>query len=101
MRGLSCINQFQTIQRALSSKKKTFVSIQYTRRIYLSPTTSMPLVVPGINSGGDNKQAEWMNKLMGKKIGDTSDSTVSRDRIPPSLWQHSLIAIELREARPS
>jgi len=36
----------------------------------------MPLVVPGINSGGDNsKTEEWMNKLVGKKIGEGSDST--------------------------
>jgi len=36
----------------------------------------MPLVVPGINSGGDNsKTEEWMNKLVGKKIGDTSNAT--------------------------
>ncbi|MCJ1484368.1 hypothetical protein MMC06_004538 [Schaereria dolodes] len=36
----------------------------------------MPLVVPGINSGGDDQKSQWMNKLMGKKIGDTTDSTV-------------------------
>ncbi|MCJ1226984.1 hypothetical protein MMC12_003639 [Toensbergia leucococca] len=36
----------------------------------------MPLVVPGINSGGNNQQSEWMNKLMGKKLTDsTSDNT--------------------------
>ena len=67
--------------------------------IYLSPTTSMPLVVPGINSGGDDKQAEWMNKLMGKKIGDISDSTVSHDLIAVSLLQHLLTTTEFRKAR--
>jgi len=36
----------------------------------------MPLVVPGINSGGDDKNAQWMNKLMGKKLGDDHDQTV-------------------------
>ena len=37
----------------------------------------MPLVVPGINSGGDNnKTQEWMNKLVGEKIGEGSDATV-------------------------
>jgi hypothetical protein len=37
----------------------------------------MPLVVPGINSGGDNsKTEEWTQKLVGKKIGEASDSTV-------------------------
>ncbi|KUJ08056.1 uncharacterized protein LY89DRAFT_691357 [Mollisia scopiformis] len=37
----------------------------------------MPLVVPGINSGGDNsKTEEWMNKLVGKKLTDgPSDAT--------------------------
>jgi len=37
----------------------------------------MPLVVPGINSTGEgSKTDEWMNKLVGKKIGETSDATV-------------------------
>jgi hypothetical protein len=38
----------------------------------------MPLVVPGINSGGDaSKTEEWQNKLVGKKIGEgASDATV-------------------------
>jgi phosphoribosylpyrophosphate synthetase len=37
----------------------------------------MPLVVPGINSGDeDSKTTEWMNKLVGKKIGESSDATV-------------------------
>ncbi|KAI9738080.1 MAG: hypothetical protein M1818_005508 [Claussenomyces sp. TS43310] len=36
----------------------------------------MPLVVPGINSGGDkSKTNDWMNKLVGKKIGEGSDAT--------------------------
>ncbi|KAI4121160.1 MAG: hypothetical protein LQ347_006935 [Umbilicaria vellea] len=36
----------------------------------------MPLVVPGINSGGSNQQSEWMNRLVGKKLSDSpSDST--------------------------
>jgi uncharacterized protein involved in response to NO len=38
----------------------------------------MPLVVPGINSGGDNsKTNEWTQKLVGKKIGESHDATVS------------------------
>ena len=37
----------------------------------------MPLVVPGLTSkdGGD-KNSQWMNNLMGKKIGETSNETV-------------------------
>lgn len=38
---------------------------------------NMPLVVPGINSGGEqSKTEEWTNKLVGKKLGEGSDSTV-------------------------
>jgi hypothetical protein len=38
----------------------------------------MPLVVPGINSGGDkSKTDEWTQKLVGKKIGENHDATVS------------------------
>jgi hypothetical protein len=39
----------------------------------------MPLVVPGITSagGGDKQQNDWMSKLMGKKLTDsTSDHSV-------------------------
>ena len=41
----------------------------------------MPLVVPGMQSkeggsGGNEKTADWMNKLMGKKIGEGNDETV-------------------------
>lgn len=38
----------------------------------------MPLVVPGLqNKAGDDKTSKWMNELMGKKIGDQSNETVS------------------------
>ena len=39
----------------------------------------MPLVVPGLMSSGgsNNQQEDWMNKLVGKKLSDsTSDTTV-------------------------
>ena len=38
----------------------------------------MPLVVPGLTSNsGDNEQTnKWMNELVGKKIGDSSNETV-------------------------
>ncbi|KAL4781023.1 hypothetical protein BJX76DRAFT_336404 [Aspergillus varians] len=37
----------------------------------------MPLVVPGINntSGGGGSMDEWLNKLVGKKISETSNAT--------------------------
>ena len=36
----------------------------------------MPLVVPGLSSTGGDKTSDWMNKLVGKKMGDTSNETV-------------------------
>lgn len=43
------------------------------------PTLKMPLVVPGINSGDkeNSKTEEWTQKLVGKKIGESHNSTVS------------------------
>jgi hypothetical protein len=40
----------------------------------------MPLVIPGMqSSGGDDKTSKWMDQLMGKKIGDSSDNMVCVD----------------------
>lgn len=40
---------------------------------------NMPLVVPGINSGGDaSKTEEWQNKLVGKKLGEGASDEVVR-----------------------
>merc|ERR1711915_1012559 len=38
---------------------------------------NMPLVVPGLTSNsGDNDQTnKWMNELVGKKLGDSSNET--------------------------
>ena len=43
----------------------------------------MPLVVPGLQSkdGSDDKTSQWMNELVGKKIGDSHNETV-RHLIP-------------------
>ena len=43
----------------------------------------MPLVVPGLtnNSSENDKTNNWMNQLMGKKLGDTSNETVSHTRL--------------------
>lgn len=46
----------------------------------------MPLVVPGINSNMGDK-SEWANKLMGKKISDsTSDEVVCSPVSPPLFF---------------
>ncbi|KAK3725212.1 hypothetical protein LTR37_000723 [Vermiconidia calcicola] len=45
----------------------------------------MPLVVPGLQSkdGGSDKTSKWMNDLMGKKIGDTSnETTFAKNKLP-------------------
>jgi hypothetical protein len=45
----------------------------------------MPLVVPGITSkSGDSKSSDWMNKLMGKKLGDSSDEITFAKKDLPS-----------------
>lgn len=52
----------------------------------------MPLVVPGLTSNsGDSADltSQWMNQLMGKKIGESSNETVSLPlpsfpRFPPT-----------------
>lgn len=61
------------------SRNQRLTPNQYIQTFQTKQTLNMPLVVPGINSGGDsaNKTEEWMNKLVGKKIGETSDSVVS------------------------
>lgn len=41
----------------------------------------MPLVVPGLQSKDGDKTSKWMNDLLGKTLGDSSNETVRR--IPP------------------
>jgi len=35
----------------------------------------MPLVVPGLQSKSGSSGDDWMNKLVGKKIGESADTT--------------------------
>jgi len=43
----------------------------------------MPLVVPGLMSKDGDKTNDWMGKLMGKKIGDSSDEiTFAKQDLP-------------------
>ncbi|KAF2089085.1 hypothetical protein K490DRAFT_39037 [Saccharata proteae CBS 121410] len=44
----------------------------------------MPLVVPGLNSVSGDKNADWSNQLMGKKIGDESNEVTFAKKDLPS-----------------
>ena len=75
------VNKYIVLSTFKSSKNT--IILQNFQQLQHKPLTSktilnMPLVVPGINSGGDNsKTEEWMNKLVGKKLTDgPSDATV-------------------------
>jgi hypothetical protein len=66
------INSFATRSRIQHK-----LPLQY-QPFHTKTTLKMPLVVPGINSGGDkSKTEEWTQKLVGKKIGESHDATVS------------------------
>lgn len=55
------------------------IKIEKSSNAYSYKPPNMPLVVPGLMSsaGSNNEQESWMNKLVGKKLTDsTSDTTV-------------------------
>lgn len=62
----------------------------------------MPLVVPGLtsNSGSNDQTSKWMNELVGKKIGDSSNETVrSPDPLLPSCNHFGLHRIGTNNAK--
>ncbi|KAL5691908.1 hypothetical protein ACP6JE_000376 [Aspergillus fumigatus] len=42
----------------------------------------MPLVVPGINSDMGSDKNEWLSKLVGKKISDSTSDTFAKKDLP-------------------
>ena len=66
------ISQVKTLQRFTNRCSKQTLP-HHNHRLNHS---KMPLVVPGLQSNDGGKTEEWMNKLVGKKIGDTSNETV-------------------------
>ena len=67
------------LNKPTSSKQFNSVLLQNPQN--LTQEVKMPLVVPGLMSkSGDDKTSKWMNDLVGKKIGDASDETVSDGR---------------------
>ncbi|KAL2066839.1 hypothetical protein VTL71DRAFT_1263 [Oculimacula yallundae] len=91
------MNTFGTIKY-----KPNFIRIFQTK--YFNTTTSrkMPLVVPGITSGGSqSKTEEWTNKLVGKKIGETSDATTfARAELPKETRVLEPGSIVTRDFKP-
>jgi len=76
--------------RNLLSQSKTPIPLKTTQILQTKTfstrqTLKMPLVVPGITSSGNgSKMEEWTNKLVGKKIGESSDATVCLWCLRPS-----------------
>jgi hypothetical protein len=66
--------------------------IPNTNPLSVKKNIKMPLVVPGITSTGkdsDNKVQDWQNQLMGKKLGESSDTTTFAKQDLPS--EHRII----------
>jgi len=61
------------------SKTPLIIKKSYPKTHSQSSAT-MPLVVPGLmtSSSSNNKQEDWMNKLIGKKITDGASNEVVR-----------------------
>jgi hypothetical protein len=53
----------------------------------------MPLVVPGLMSSGKDKSSDWQNKLMGKKIGDTTDEVVCHPALSSSWSRVAMLTL--------
>jgi hypothetical protein len=49
----------------------------------------MPLIVPGLQSKSGSQTDDWMSKLAGKKIGDSSDEITFAKKDLPS--EHRVI----------
>jgi hypothetical protein len=61
----------------LSKLHRSYYHKSQNRTFTTEQTLKMPLVVPGINSGSDaSKTDEWMNKLVGKKLGEGASNEV-------------------------
>lgn len=59
---------FKTVQRHFQEN--------HYRPLNTKQILKMPLVDPVTNSAGGDKTAEWQSKLVGKKLGESSDAVV-------------------------
>ena len=74
MRSIKHFNSLLTKSRNPITNKLFISTITTTSTAKTTP--NMPLVDPVTTSAGGDKTQEWQNKLVGKKIGDSSDATV-------------------------
>lgn len=85
LQGYRLQNKAFNFDEAANNILNTF-HIKIEKRVHRSSAhvprkPTMPLVVPGLmsssGSNNNNQQEDWMNKLVGKKLTDsTSDTTV-------------------------
>lgn len=73
----------ETIHRRLIKPTSRPSTLDRTHTRPNTTTTNMPLVVPGLQSKDGDKSSNWMEKLVGKKIGDSSNETV---RLPMTIF---------------
>ncbi len=71
----------------LSRQDRILISFLSKRNFHHTNKFRMPLIVPGITpQGGEkSKTEEWSNKLVGKKLGEGSDTTVCLFHSGPGL----------------
>jgi hypothetical protein len=67
LKNIKSFVSFKYIHKPIHTQYKTFNTKQ---------NFNMPLVDPVTNSAGGDKTTEWQNKLVGKKIGESSDAVV-------------------------
>ncbi|KJX96398.1 hypothetical protein TI39_contig633g00008 [Zymoseptoria brevis] len=65
----------ETTHRRLIKPTSRPITLDRTHTRPKTTTTNMPLVVPGLQSKDGDKSSNWMEKLVGKKIGDSSNET--------------------------
>jgi len=73
---------FTILKQRFYSRLRIFLQDKRFRQFHYTRSINMPLVVPGVNNTG-SKTEEWMNKLVGKKIGEQNDSvTFAKAELP-------------------
>ncbi|KAL3449495.1 hypothetical protein BJX65DRAFT_272420 [Aspergillus insuetus] len=67
--------KLQQIPSSLVLRSKSRLYLHTTLQVFQqNHNTTMPLVVPGITSNSSGGKDEWLNKLVGKKITESSSN---------------------------